>query len=182
MINPENLIRSIGDSPLPPVEDWSPDYCGELDLQIKADGSWIYAGTPLTRARMRLLFSRVIKKEGDSYFLVTPVEKVSIKVEWQPFVIIDFEILERAGKQIFQFVDNCENQVELVESCQMQLSRFQGQDLPVVRIRRNLFAGFSRNCYYRLLQQANVTSHGEGQRVFIASNGLKFNLGDYQEA
>ena len=35
---------------LPPVERWNPDFCGDLDMEIKADGTWFYLGTPTRRA------------------------------------------------------------------------------------------------------------------------------------
>ena len=39
----ENSIDSNGvqnTKKLPPVELWHPEYCGEIDLQIKANGDW----------------------------------------------------------------------------------------------------------------------------------------------
>ena len=184
MVNVESFIQSIGDKPLPPVEQWDPDYCGELDLIIKADGTWLYGGTPLTRQKMKLLFSRIIKKEEDAYFLVTPVEKVAIEVEWQPFVILDYKKIMENDKEIFQFVDNFDNLIALTELSQLRLDNLtlhqqQPQMLPIIQVRRNLFAGFSRNCYYRLMDEANISSHGDQHQAQITSNGLTFCLGRY---
>jgi hypothetical protein len=72
---------------LPPVDKWDPNFCGDIDIQIKHDGSWYYMGTPIGRKPMVKLFSGVLKREGDDYFLVTPVEKVGIQVADSPFVI-----------------------------------------------------------------------------------------------
>ena len=177
----ESLIKSIGDSPMPPVEQWNPDYCGEMKLLLKADGSWIYEGTPFTRRKMQLLFSRVIKKEDNQYFLVTPVEKLGIQVEHLPFVIIDFELIENNGKPAFQFIDNCDNQVLLTEQSQWQLKEFQGQLLPSVCMRRNLFASFNRACYYRLIEAASFKQTNDVHQVVIQSNGIEFNLGSVEQ-
>ena len=38
-----------------------------------------------------LLFSTIFRKDGDDYFLVTPVEKVGITVDDAPFVSVDVE-------------------------------------------------------------------------------------------
>ena len=187
MINVESFIQSIGDKPLPPVEQWDPNYCGEMDLLIKADGSWLYNGTPLNRTKIKHLFSRVIKKEADQYFLVTPVEKVAIKVEWQPFTLVDYELIVINGKQVYQFVDNFDQTILLTELSQLELSEFSAsiksatpqQLLPIIQVRRNLFAGFSRNCYYRLLNEAQTTAQSDKNQVEITSNGLTFCLGYY---
>jgi uncharacterized protein len=184
MVNVESFIQSIGDKPLPPVENWDPNYCGELDLIIKANGTWLYNGTPLTRHKMKHLFSRIIKKENDNYFLVTPVEKVSIQVEWQPFMIIDYDKITEDDKLIYQFVDNFDNRVSLTDLSQLQLDTLslndqQAQILPTIRIRHNLFAGFSRSCYYRLMDEAQISLQGDQHQAQITSNGLTFCLGCY---
>lgn len=184
MRNPESFIKAIGEQPLPPVEEWDPEYCGEMDLLIKADGTWFYNGTPFTRQKMKLLFSRVIKKENDNYFLVTPVEKLAIKVEWMPFTITDFNIIKLNNKPVYQFYDQLENTIQLKQAKQIKFSQFQSQQLPIINIRRNLYASFSRSCYYRLIGQAEIKSSQNNQpeniqQVSIISNGLTFSLGEF---
>ena len=60
----------------PPVHLWNPAYCGEIDMRIAADGTWFYQKTPIGRPALVKLFASIIKREGDRYFLVTPVGKV----------------------------------------------------------------------------------------------------------
>ncbi len=61
---------------IPPVERWNPDFCGDLDMEIKADGTWFYMGTPIGRKQLVRLFSTVLRKDDDGRtYLVTPVEK-----------------------------------------------------------------------------------------------------------
>lgn len=177
----ESLIKAIGDSPLPPVEKWDPDYCGQLDLVIKSDGGWMYGGTPFSRRRMQILFSRVIKKEGDEYYLVTPVEKLGIKVEWMPFTIIDFNIVDNDGHTLVQFIDNCDNEILLNKESQVNFSQHDGQILPIVNVRRNLFASFSRSCYYRLIESAQIIEHNDTHQVRIRSNGIDFTFGEFSD-
>ena len=66
---------------MPPVHLWDPPYCGEIDITIKRDGTWIHEGTPIGRPGLVRLFASILKKEGEQHFLVTPVEKVGIVVE-----------------------------------------------------------------------------------------------------
>jgi len=181
MLNDPALLKSLSDTELPPVEQWDPAYCGAIDLVIRADGRWDYEGTPIGRRRLQILFSRIIKKENDRYFLVTPVEKVAIKVVWQPFVIVDFDIEEQDGQAIYRLTDNCENQIELNRPGQIQLDNYQGQRLPIVNVRRNLYASFSRSCYYRLLEQAEIVEQHDPHQVQITSKGLTFQLGEFTE-
>ncbi len=182
----ETLIKAIGDNPLPPVEQWDPDYCGKLDLVIKADGTWLYEGTPLTHYKIKLLFSRVIKKEQnddlkDNYFLVTPVEKLGIQVEWMPFVIVDHQIIKTGGHCIYEFNDNLENKIQLTDKSQIKFSKYNQQLLPIIHIRQNLYASFSRQCYYRLIAEAELIHQHDKNHLTIRSSGQKFSLGEYKE-
>ena len=69
---------------------WNPPFCGDLDMRIARDGTWFYLGTPIGRKPLVKLFASILKREGDRYFLVTPVEKVGITVDDAPFVAVDF--------------------------------------------------------------------------------------------
>ena len=83
-------LPTIGNEPggkgLPPVHLWNPPFCGNIDMRIASDGTWFYQKTPIGRPALVKLFSTVLKREGDKYFLVTPVEKVGIVVEDQNFL------------------------------------------------------------------------------------------------
>jgi len=72
-----------------PVHLWTPPYCGEIDMRIAADGTWFYQKTPIGRPALVKLFASVLKREGDRYFLVTPVEKCGIVVEDAPFLAVE---------------------------------------------------------------------------------------------
>ena len=80
---------------LPPVHLWNPPFCGDLDMRIARDGTWFYLGTPIGRAELVKLFSTILRRDGDDYFLVTPVEKVGITVDDAPFVAVDFQSARR---------------------------------------------------------------------------------------
>ena len=88
----------------PPLEKWNPEFCGDLDMQIKRDGTWFYQGTPIGRIELVKLFASILWREGDDYFLKSPVEKVGITVEDAPFVVHGepaggWRILSREGRQ-----------------------------------------------------------------------------------
>lgn len=83
---------------LPPVHLWNPDFCGDIDMRIARDGTWYYLGTPIGRKPMVRLFSTIIRRDGDDYFLITPVEKVGIQVEDAPFVAVTLQVEGRASR------------------------------------------------------------------------------------
>ncbi len=66
-----------------------PPFCGDIDMRIATDGTWFYMGTPIGRPALVRLFASVLKREGEHYFLVTPVEKVGIKVDDAPFLAVE---------------------------------------------------------------------------------------------
>src|SRR3569832_137217 len=74
---------------LPPVHLWNPPFCGDLDMRIAADGTWYYMGTPIGRPALVRLFSTILKREDGKHFLVTPVEKVGIRVDDAPFLAVE---------------------------------------------------------------------------------------------
>ncbi len=72
-----------------PVDQWNPSFCGDIDMRIAGNGAWFYNGTPIERPAMVRLFARILRREKDRYYLVTPVEKVGIVVEDAPFIAVE---------------------------------------------------------------------------------------------
>lgn len=152
----ESLVASVTAAKtrgLPPVHLWNPPFCGDLDMRIARDGTWFYQGTPIGRAPLVKLFSSILKREDDTYFLVTPVEKVGITVDDAPFVAIDFEASGTGEAQVLRF----ETQVgdHLVASAELPLRVVRdpetGEPSPYVRVRNNLDALIDRKSFYRLV-------------------------------
>src|SRR5438067_12615682 len=77
-----------------PVHLWNPPFCGDLDMRIAADGTWYYLKTPIGRPALVKLFASVLKREGERYFLVTPVEKVGITVDDAPFLAVETKVVD----------------------------------------------------------------------------------------
>lgn len=88
------MVRSIKGRGPAPVEQWDPPFCGDMDMLVARDGTWIHEGKPIRRASLVELFASILKLEEDGeYYLVTPVEKVRIQVEDCPFVVLDMDIV-----------------------------------------------------------------------------------------
>ena len=92
---------------LPPVERWNPPFCGDIDMEIRADGTWFYMGTPIGRAPLVRLFSTVLRKDEDGRtYLVTPVEKVGIRVVDAPFLAVEMDASGEGAGRILTFRTN----------------------------------------------------------------------------
>jgi uncharacterized protein len=139
---------------LPPVHLWNPPFCGDIDMEIRRDGTWFYEGTPIGRPAMVRLFSTILKKEDGQHFLVTPVEKVGIRVEDAPFVAQDFEV-ESEGKgaaQVVTFTTNVGDTVAAGPDHQIRVERdASGEPSPYVHVRAGLEALIDRKSFYRLV-------------------------------
>jgi hypothetical protein len=146
---------------LPPLEKWNPPFCGDLDMQIKRDGTWFYEGTPIGRPELVKLFSTILWREGDDYFLVTPVEKVGIQVEDAPFVAVDFKRSGSGEDQSLEFYTNVDDKAVAGPDHPIRVDRDPetGEPSPYILIRRNLEALIDRKSFYRLV---DLGEHHQG--------------------
>jgi hypothetical protein len=107
MISRAQADRNAGKDGLPPVEHWNPPYCGDIDMEIRADGTWFYMGTPIGRPALVRLFSTVLRRDEDEKtYLVTPVEKIGIRVVDAPFLAVEMTVSEDEGDQLLTFRTN----------------------------------------------------------------------------
>ncbi len=162
--NADSLVASIKAAKtrgLPPVDKWDPAFCGDLDMQIKRDGTWFYQGTPIGRPGLVKLFASILKREGDDYFLVTPVEKVGITVEDAPFLAIDFEAEGEGTDQVLTFVTKTDDVTVAGPDAPIRVERDAetGEPSPYVLVRRNLEALIDRKSFYRLV---DIGTHHDG--------------------
>src|ERR1700740_408560 len=95
----------------PPVHLWNPAYCGDIDMRIAADGSWFYQKTPIGRPALVKLFASVLRRDGDRYFLVTPVEKGGMLVDDVPFLAVELEVESGNGDPVLCFRTNVDDWV-----------------------------------------------------------------------
>ncbi|WP_286263482.1 DUF1285 domain-containing protein [Thalassotalea atypica] len=159
---------------VPPVELWDPPYCGEMDIVIKADGSWYYNGSIFKRMSLVKLFASVIKKENDEYFLVTPVEKIKITVEDAPFVLTQWQWQDDCQETII-VATNLDDEFALNPDHRMRLDN-NGQ--LYVTVRRNLEAKVHRNVYYQWVDIVKEVPSETGTALIFQSAGQFYTLGE----
>ena len=96
----------------------------------------------------------ILKREGDRFYLVTPVEKVGIKVEDAPFVAIDFEAAGTGPETSIRFTTNVDEEVTAGEGHPIRVARDPGtgEPAPYVHVRSGLEALIDRKSFYRLVE------------------------------
>lgn len=164
---------------LPPIHKWNPPYCGELDMEIRRNGQWFYLGTPINRPALARLFSTVLRREDDGhYYLVTPVEKVRIRVEDAPFLATTVEQHQDGGVDYLRFTTQTGDVVVASPEHPLRIEYLQDEEpRPYVHVRDRLEALVSRNAYYQLVEWGRVEPLASGERLVVSSAGADFEIG-----
>lgn len=148
-----DALDSVTGNPMPPIERWSPAFCGDLDMEIRADGTWWYEGTAIKRPELVKLFASILRRESDGqYYLITPVEKVRIRVALHPLIVIDAEPLQGSNPEILILTLNTGGQIPLDANHSLAVEPAAG-GAAFVSLDRGLTALFSRPAWYRLVDR-----------------------------
>jgi hypothetical protein len=174
----------------PPVHLWNPPHCGEIDIRIGRDGRWLHDGAPITRDALVRLFSTVLRKDADGFYLVTPVEKLKIVVEDAPFIAVQVE----SGGGVLRFLTNLGEWIEAGPDhpIRVETDAVSGEPAPYVHVRGGLEARMTRPVFYELVEIAaqrmdqDPTGHcpsaqarqtDAGPMLMVESAGAWFPLG-----
>lgn len=160
-----------------PVERWNPQRCGDIGLEILADGSWRHEGAPIPRPALVRLFASILRRDPDGFYLVTPVEKVVVRVADAPFVI---HTAVRRGEGPAQVVGLCTNvgeefALDDAHPLRVAVDPLTQTPRPYVLVRRGLEALIARSVYYDLVAWGAPGPDGEGFGVW--SSGAWRSLG-----
>jgi uncharacterized protein len=178
-----DAARRAATKGLPPVHMWNPPFCGDLDMRIASDGTWFYLGTPIGRPALVKLFSTILKREDDKYFLVTPVEKVGIRVDDVPFLAVEMtENGEGSGRQL-NFRTNVDEWVPCDGNHRLRFeASADGGLTPYLHVRSELWAKVTRALYYDLVKMGEERVI-DGRELFgVVSDGVFFSMADAAQA
>ncbi len=175
----DQILDRIQSKNLPPVRLWNPSLTGEMDMRIAADGSWYYQGSKIERLSMVKLFSTILKKQADDFFLVTPVEKYKISVEDTPFVAVEVDKIN-SDPQVLLFRTNVDDEVIADADHQLKVSidSATSEPRPYLHIRDDLYALIHRNVFYQLVEWAHQINKNGSKYLIIESQGQQFELGE----
>lgn len=163
---------------LPPIEKWNPPFCGDIDMTISKSGKWYYMGSEIKRPAMVKLFSGILRLESDnSYYLVTPVEKVRIQVEDAPFVAVAITKEQSEGMNTVTFRTNLNDEIVLSKENPLSIEiKKNDEPSPYITVRNNLRALISRSVFYELVDLAETIPIDGEPYLAIKSQGEIFKI------
>jgi len=167
---------------LPPVHLWNPPFCGDLDMRIASDGTWYYMGTPIGRAALVRLFSTILKREDDKHFLVTPVEKVGIRVDDAPFLAVEMRKEHDGSGRLLHFRTNVDDWIVCDQAHRLRFeASAEGGLTPYLHVRADLWAKVTRALYYDLVDMGEERMVDGRQMFGVASAGEFFAMADAEQ-
>jgi uncharacterized protein len=166
----ETVKNASGRGPAP-VHLWNPPYCGDIDMRIAANGTWFYQGTPIGRSALVRLFASILKREGERYFLVTPVEKCGIVVEDAPFMAVEMQVEDRGAGRELLFRTNVDDWVACGPGHSLRFEAATGGLKPYVHVRSDLWAKVTRAVWYDLVELGEERDVGGTEMFGVVSGG-----------
>lgn len=168
--NTENdLFKLLGkfeqQQKMPPVESWDPKIEGEIDIHIDSQGRWFHEGGHFDRQDLARMFASILRREGENYFLVTPAEKLKIRVDDVPFSIVLMKsepINEQEGElQRLSFITSLGDDVIASENNRIEFrANSNGDQIPYIEVRNGLWGKLNQSTYYELINLVEETNEG----------------------
>lgn len=169
-----------GAGPAAPAGATAPRDCGHFDIHIAADGSWFYRGSPIKRASLVKLFSRVLQRDAaGTFWLITPAERGRITVADAPFLGVALEGAGAGRAQALRLRTNLDEWVPIDAAHPLRVAVDPATDTPrpYVLVRNGLEARLSRPVFYELVELASEEPVGATTAIGVWSNGTFFPLG-----
>jgi hypothetical protein len=162
---------------------WNPQQRGRIDIRIAADGDWYHEGRRIQRDALVKLFAGILRREDDSYYLVTPVEKLAIQVDDAPFMATLVERVGGGDESAIVFTTNIGERivVDREHALRIEIDRTTGEPRPYVELYNGLEALIGRSAFYDLLNLAQEKQDDAGAYLAITSMGQEFRLGSIDE-
>lgn len=176
---PESFLKAAGSGlKTPPLQSWNPPCSGAIDIRIAADGTWYHEGRPIRRAALVRLFASILRREDDGrYYLVSPVEKLSIEVDDCPFVAVLLHANGAGVKASLCFELNTGELITAGPKHRLWVEERESGPYPRLAVRDGLDALISRNVFYQLANLALSRQHGNAAALVVWSDGVEFELG-----
>ena len=166
----KDVLLSVNGRHPAPLDQWQPDYCGDIDMAISSDGTWYHEGVMIKRPELWQLFAGILRREADNeYYLVTPVEKCCVNVELHPLIITDMQCDVSGDSAQLLAVLNAGGVFPVGPEYPIRLEKKAG-GAAYIELPHGLSALCSRAAWYRLVDLA-ADDHS------IVSGGAKFFLG-----
>lgn len=163
--------NQLAERGLPPVEKWNPPLLGDIDIRITRQGTWFHEGGEIKRQPLVKLFSSILKRENDDYFLVTPEEKWRIEVEDAPFFFTHLQVERKGDAQALVFISTTDDRViaDSAHPLRVVVDAESGEPSPYLLVRGGMEGLLSRSVYYQLADISEARQV-DGKEVFGVSS------------
>lgn len=173
----KDLFKLLGkfeqEQKMPPVASWNPQIEGEIDIHIDSQGRWFHEGGHFDRQDLARMFASILRKEDDRYYLVTPTEKLKIRVDDVPFSIVLMKTELNDGLQILSFMTSLGDEIIASEDNRIEFRvSTNGDQIPYIEIRNGLWGKLNQSTYYELINLAEENSEG----FFLRSGDLTLKI------
>jgi hypothetical protein len=175
-----SFAGKLKEQKLPPVESWHPACCGDINIRIARNGSWYHEGRIFRRDALVKLLSSILRKEGDEYFLVSPVEKMRIQVEDVPFLAVEMQqehVAGAASALLFRTTTDDMVRLDAEHPLRVQTDAVTGEPRPYIYLRSGMEARIHRPVFYEMVELAREVLRDGQSHLVIDSAGETFDLG-----
>ncbi|WP_407411227.1 DUF1285 domain-containing protein [Acinetobacter sp.] len=156
---------------IPPLVQWNPQHCGKMDLKVLANGEWWHEGQLIQRKALTDLFASVLWKQGQKFYLKTPVEMIEIEVEDEPLLIQSAAQVEIEGKSYIQLMTDHDDIVIVDEAHSIFMREYQGQMRPYVHVRFGINALIERAAFFHLIEMGQLLETDQGTTILQLQSG-----------
>ena len=156
---------------IPPLEQWHPKHCGAMDLLVKANGEWWHEGQLIKRQALVDLFSSVLWKEQDKFYLKTPVEQIEIQVEDEPLFINQVDRVEIGQQNYIQLTTTHQDIVIVDEEHPIFMREYAGELRPYVHVRFGINALIQRAAFLHLVELGELSDNAQGETILSLKSG-----------
>ena len=156
---------------IPPLEQWHPKHCGAMDLLVKANGEWWHEGQLIKRQALVDLFSSVLWKEQDKFYLKTPVEQIEIQVEDEPLFINQVDMVEIGQQNYIQLTTTHQDIVIVDAEHPIFMREYAGELRPYVHVRFGINALIQRAAFLHLVELGELSENAQGETILSLKSG-----------
>ena len=160
---------------IPPLDQWHPKHCGAMDLKVKANGEWWHEGQLIKRQSLIDLFSTVLWRDDEKFYLKTPVEQIEIEVEDEPLFVNSVEQIQLDGLHYIQLSTTSQDVVIVDQEHPIFMREFDGELRPYVHVRFGINALIQRASFFHLVEMGELMENQQGESILLLKSG-NFNL------
>ena len=168
-----NGVQTGHKKSIPPLDQWNPKHCGKMDLIVKSNGEWWHEGQLIKRQALIDLFSTVLWKENNKFYLKTPVEKMEILVEDEPLFVNQVNRIQIQDQEYLELTTTTQDTIIVDAEHPIFMREYLGELRPYIHVRFGINALIQRAAFFHLIELGELLENEQGETI------LKLQSGDF---